>query len=161
VFVRLSLNDGTTQQITAQDWTEWLLAVRSSSAVPTAVRDQIAIARGAMIYGSLFYPLFTLGLEQLFRVTESAARAKAVELGMSNDRPYHAILTDLHAAGALTDDEFQEWTHARRFRNVTTHAEQAMILAPGAALGMFATIVASINRLFASEVVDADAQGDS
>ena len=148
VFVRLSLADGKVQQTTAHGWTERLLAVQVSPGVPDAVRDQIAIARGAMIYGSLFYPLFTLGLEQLFRITESAARAKAVQLNMPKDRNYHAILTDFHAAGALTDDEHREWTGVRRFRNATTHADQAMILAPGAALGMFATIVASINRLF-------------
>ena len=148
VFVRLSLEDGTVQQISARDWTERLLAIHVSPSVPTVVRDQIAIARGAMIYGSLFYPLFTLGLEQLFRVTESAARIKAVELGMRKDRPYHAILTDLHAAGALTDDEYREWTGVRRFRNATTHADKAMILPPGAAIGMFAAVVGSTNRLF-------------
>lgn len=152
VFVQMSLADGSVAPVTAQHWTNRLLAINLSAAVPDAVRTQVEIARGAMIYGSLFYPLFTLGLEQLFRITESAARLKAVELGVSKDRPYHAILTDLHAVGALTDAEHREWTNVRRFRNATTHAEQAMILTPGAALGMFATIVGSINRLFAGSI---------
>jgi hypothetical protein len=135
VFVRLSLADG---------------AVELSPPVPDTVRDQVEIARGAMTYGSLFYPLFTLGLEQLFRVTESAARAKAGQLGMSTGRKYHEILADLRAAHTLTDTEYREWTAVRQFRNVTTHATEAMVLAPGAAIGMFTRIVESINRLFAA-----------
>lgn len=148
VFVRLSFADGSLEQITTQDWTERLLAVEVSTAVPDAVRDQVEIARGAMIYGSLFYPLFTLGLEQLFRVTEAAVRAKAGQLGIRKDRKYHEALADLHAATVLTDREHQAWTDVRQLRNATTHASDAMILPPGAAIAMFATIVASINRLF-------------
>lgn len=148
IFVQLSLADGTVQQVSAQDWTKRLLAVQVSPEVPTAVRDQIEIARGAMIYGSLFYPLFTLGLEQLFRITESAARAKAACLGMPTNRKYHEILADLQAQGTLTASDHQEWSGLRQFRNVTTHAGEAMILPPAAALNLFATIVVSINRLF-------------
>lgn len=152
VFVRMALADGTVWQITPQDWTERLLVAQLSAAVPNTVRDQVEIARAVMIYGSLFYPLFTLGLEQLFRVTEAAAPAKASQLGKRKGRKYHEILADLRASGVLTDDEYESWSGMRRFRNATTHANEAMILPPGAAIGMFATIVASIDRLFAASV---------
>lgn len=78
-----------------------------------------------------------------------SARAEAAQLGMSKGRKYHELLADLHVSGALSDDEYESWSGVRRFRNVTTHTNEAMILPPGAAIGMFATIVASIDRLFA------------
>lgn len=113
------------------------------------MRDQVEIARGAMIYGSLFYPLFTLGLEQLLRVSEAAARAKAAQLGLPSDRRYYEILADLLARNVLIESDNDAWSHIRQFRNATTHARDAMILAPGAAIGIFAKVVRSINELFA------------
>lgn len=148
IFVRIELADGTVAELTADDWTARLLEIHISSAVPDSVRDQVEIARGAMIYGSLFYPLFTLGLEQLFRVSEAAARAKAAQLDIRNDRTYYEVLADLRARNMLTDSDHDVWSHMRRFRNATTHAQDAMILAPGAAIGMFATVAAAINQLF-------------
>ena len=149
IFVRLGLADRTVAELTSDDWTARLLEVHVSPAVPNAVRDQVEIARGAMIYGSLFYPLFTLGLEQLFRVSEAAVRAKAVQLGLSNDGTYYEILANLRTGNVLTESDHDAWSHIRQFRNATTHARDAMILAPGAAIGMFAGIVGSINQLFA------------
>ncbi|HYC90578.1 MAG TPA: hypothetical protein VEO54_15280 [Thermoanaerobaculia bacterium] len=148
IFVRIQSAGGTVAELTADDWTARLLDIHISPAVPDSVRDQVEIARGAMIYGSLFYPLFTLGLEQLFRVSEAAARAKAAQLGIPNDRTYYEVLADLRARNMLTDSDHDAWSHIRRFRNVTTHAQDAMILAPGAAIGMFATVAAAINQLF-------------
>jgi hypothetical protein len=113
VFVRLGLADGTVAELTADDWTAHLLEVQVSPTVPDAVRDQVEIARGAMIYGSLFYPLFTLGLEQLLRVSEAAARAKAAQLGMPSDRRYYEILADLLARNVLTESDHDAWSHIR------------------------------------------------
>jgi hypothetical protein len=154
VFVRLSLTDGSVQAITANDWTERLLASQIDPVVPEEIREAFQVARGAMLYGAFFYPLFTLGLEQVLRLTEAAARAKASAVGISMSnakrgyRDYRSILDELLAKKALTKDEHDRWSRMRQMRNLTTHAERQMVLPPGHALGMLNSITEMINGLF-------------
>jgi hypothetical protein len=44
--------------------------------VPEPIRELFDVARGAMIYGWFFYPLFRLGEDQLHRVVEAAVVAR-------------------------------------------------------------------------------------
>ena len=39
---------------------------------PAGLREMFDVARGAMVYGWFYYPLYALGIEQLFRVAEHA-----------------------------------------------------------------------------------------
>lgn len=84
-----------------------------------------------MMYGSLFYPLFTLGLEQVYRVAEAAARAKAARMSITlvslkgKHRPFGAVLDD-PSARKLSKDEHDVWSKARVLRNLTTHTMQQM-----------------------------------
>jgi hypothetical protein len=72
IFVRLSLQDGSTRPISGDDWAREILAIELSERVPLEIRRLFAVARGALVYGYFFYPLYTLGAEQLFRVAEAA-----------------------------------------------------------------------------------------
>ena len=47
-----------------------------AEAVPAEIHDLFAVARGAMLYGYFFYPLYTLAAEQLYRVVEAAVSYK-------------------------------------------------------------------------------------
>ena len=143
------MTDGTVQPLTANDWVERFLAPQLSPNVPEEVREAFEVARGAMLYGVCFYPLFTLGLEQVFRLMEAAAKAKATSLGIATGRhDYRWILEALQEKKALTKDEHDEWTNARKFRNLTTHAERQTILMPGQVVGTLTSITEAINRLF-------------
>lgn len=82
VFARFSMIDGSTRSITADEWAERLLAIELSQQVPDTIHELFEVARGATLYGSLYYALFTLGLEQAFRLAEAAARLKAKSLGL-------------------------------------------------------------------------------
>jgi hypothetical protein len=53
------------------DWAREFLAVSVADHVPKEVADLFAVARGAMLYGWFFYPLFRIGEEQLFRLLET------------------------------------------------------------------------------------------
>jgi len=77
VFARFSMTDASVQPLTASDWVERFLSPKLSTNVPGDVRELFEVARSAMLYGVFFYPLFTLGLEQVFRLMEAAAKAKA------------------------------------------------------------------------------------
>lgn len=154
VFARFSMTDASVKPLTATDWVERFLTPKLSPTVPDEVRELFEVARGAMLYGVCFYPLFTLGLEQAFRLMEAAAKAKATSLGISmvnakgRYRSYGAILADLFAKKALNKAEYEYWSNAKEFRNETTHANSQSILMPLQVVGTLTSITEAINRLF-------------
>ncbi len=148
-FVRVSLADGSVEKVTSEDWIERLLRPQLSPEVPDAIRDLFDIARGAILYGVCCYPLFTLGLEQILRVQEAAARAKAGVLGVrAAKRSYQEILDELQTRELLSPEDYDAWTISRRLRNLTTHADRASILLPAHAVDELTRVADSINRLF-------------
>lgn len=148
-FVRVSLADGSVEKVTSEDWIERSLRPQISPEVPEAIRDLFDIARGAILYGVCFYPLFTLGLEQILRVQEAAARARAVLLGVRvGKRPYEKILDELQTRELLSPEDHEAWTIRRRLWNLTTHADRASILLPAQAVDELTRVADSINRLF-------------
>lgn len=75
IFGRVSPVAGP-MRMDGEDWARRFLAVELASHVPEPVRDLFAVARGALVYGWFFYPLFKLGEEQIYRVAEAAARQR-------------------------------------------------------------------------------------
>jgi uncharacterized protein YutE (UPF0331/DUF86 family) len=120
---------------------ERFLAIELSQQVPEAIHELFEVCRGEMLYGTLYYPLFTLGLERAFRIAAAAARLIAASLGLAtaqkrNPRPHYDLLQDLAARGVLTTKEEEEWSLLRNFRNLTSHPKRQMILSPPDALNM-------------------------
>lgn len=154
VFLRLSLTDGAVQPLTADDWVERFLAPKLSANVPQDVLEAFEVARGAMLYGVCFYPLFTLGLEQVFRIMEAAAKEKAASAGISivtakgRHRTYSSILDELFSKRLLTQREYEYWSNAKDFRNETTHSRRQKILLPAQVVGTLTSLTEAINRLF-------------
>ncbi len=64
------------QPITGQEWVRRILEPSLKDTVPLEIRRLFEVARGAMVYGYLFYPLYTLATEQLNRVVETAVSYK-------------------------------------------------------------------------------------
>lgn len=150
IFVRLSLRDGAVDPLSAEDWVRQALVPQLAPHVPEAVREMFEIARGAIVYGVYFYPLFTLGSEQLLRVQEAAAREKAAAVGVDvENATYQELLRALRARGFLSGKDAKEWSERRKRRNFATHADRATILPPATALQELRRAAESMNRLFA------------
>ncbi len=60
------------RHLDGDDWAKDILQHDLTEAVPAEVATLFATARGSLVYGYFFYPLYALGLEQLFRVSEAA-----------------------------------------------------------------------------------------
>lgn len=151
-FVRMSNKDGSIRILTGDDWAEKILAVELSEQVPLEVRRLFAVARGALLYGYFFYPLYTLGAEQLFRVAESAVGQKCRDLGVPakklEDMTFQKRLSHLVDEGVIPAPDHRRWDALRHLRNLTSHPKDQTILLPHTAIGELQMIAADIDAMY-------------
>jgi hypothetical protein len=151
-FVRMSEKDGSTRTLTGEDWAEKILAVELSEQVPLEVRRLFAVARGALLYGYFFYPLYTLGAEQLFRVAESAVGHKCRNLGVPakklEDMTFQKRLSHLVDEGVIPASDHRRWDALRHLRNLTSHPKDQTILLPHTAIGELQMIATGIDAMY-------------
>jgi hypothetical protein len=84
-------------------WVDDLVKTVLDPVVPVAIRKLFETARGVLVYSLTFYPLLTLGAEQLFRVLETAASAKCKMLNAPQNIKVFA-------------DRINGWPSSARFR---------------------------------------------
>jgi hypothetical protein len=141
--------DGTPSSMTADDWAQSVLAVQLAPTAPQNTRSLFDVARGSMLYGSLFYPLFALGLEGVYRAADAATAEACTQRNLvpTSDRFVHR-LNALKDAGVLSSMEHDRWRTLRRLRNKASHPEKPTILPPGKGLALLRQIADDINALF-------------
>ena len=148
-FVRIDPEAGPTR-MEGKDWVEAILRPRVGDAVPEDVQALFEVARGAMVYGFLFYPLYTLAAEQLFRVSEAAISHKCKAMHAPNSRKSLASRIDwLHQQGVIPDANMPRWHASRKLRNMASHPERQTIITPANAIGFVERMAGLINGLFA------------
>lgn len=139
--------DGEVHMMTANQWMQSVLAFNLLERTPVEVRKLFEVARGCMVYGYFFYPMLTLGSEQLYRVAEAALDYKCQEMGRHKPRESFAgKIKWLESESVLSDKE--RWDAIRHLRNEASHAKRQTVLAPGMVLGLLGSITAGINSLF-------------
>ncbi len=143
---------GATHPIEQGEWAKEVLAVTLTERVPVEVHRLFAVARGAMLFGYFFYPLFALASEQLLRASETALSLKCVTLGAPGKiASFNARIRWLQTGGHLSEQEAGVWHAVRELRNSASHPRDQMILMPGQALSLLARTAEEIERLFAAE----------
>ena len=70
------IRDGIATKLNDEDWAAIILEPELTPAVPEEVRNLFEVAQGVLCYGCFFYPLYTLGSEQFYRVLEAALRPR-------------------------------------------------------------------------------------
>src|ERR1700679_403437 len=89
----------------SEAWVSDVVRANLNTVVPIPIRKLFETARGTLVYSLMFYPLLTLGTEQLFRVFEAAASAKCKELAVPNKTRAFAQKVDwLRENGQITDE---------------------------------------------------------
>jgi hypothetical protein len=133
----------------AEDYVADVLRPKLSEQVPQDIHRLFDVARAIMLYGYLYYPLFTAGLEQLFRVGEAAIIHKCIQSASpaSETRLEHRI-DWLAEKGALSREEADYWHTLRHLRNSASHPTRQSIGPPGAAIGILYRLSQDINDLF-------------
>jgi len=137
--------------LTNDDWLRNMLKPKLIELVPPDVQSLYEVARGAMIYGYYFYPLYTLAAEQLFRVTEAAVTHKSKALGLSNERkPFKYKINWLVDKEIIPQADLVRWNAIRELRNSASHPKRQSIITPGNALGLLENVAERINLLFSA-----------
>jgi len=142
---------GKSEPITGNDLLNHILKPKLLESVPENVQALFEVARGALAYGYLFYPLYTLAAEQLFRVTEAALSYKCKALGAPESiENFAPMVSCLVNERIIPSSEFTRWDAIRKLRNFACHPESQSILTPGNAIKLLEGVAGQINFLFSS-----------
>lgn len=148
LFVRVS-PDGQKQPLTGDDWANQILAPVLIDSVPDGVKSLYEVARAALMYGYFFYPLYTLAVEQLFRVAEAAVAHKCGAISApASCNTLKKQIDWLVGKGVIQHDVGPRWHTLRHLRNSASHPESQTILPPGPAVGILEQVAEDINSLF-------------
>src|SRR5262245_35133516 len=134
--------------MSGHDWANHILKPALSGNVPNDVKELFEVARGAMLYGYFFYPLYALADEQLSRVAEAAITHKCLELSPPKKLRFEEKIDWLAKQSVLTDEEKDYWHTIRKYRNEVSHPKFQKKLPPGAVLSLLNNFVEIINLLF-------------
>lgn len=148
-FVLLPLEKQDVNIKKGEFYLEMFLHPHLNESVPLEVRKLFEVARGALVYGYFFYPLYSLACEQLFRVGEAAItfRCKRID-PRKGKRTFEKNINFLFDNGILNEQERQRWHELRKLRNSASHPEDQSIYPPGPVILMLTLMVRDLNALF-------------
>ena len=139
----------------AEAWVRDVLALSLDPVVPVAIQKLYETARGALLYGLLYYPLLTIGTEQIFRVLEAAVLNKCAALdGPPKVKSFFGKLNWLLKTDAINPDQHDLWDTMRELRNHASHPREQNIFDPNTALQMLRSAVELIDSLFVQNGVN-------
>lgn len=122
---------------TTDDWVKMVLSIEFEISLPDYLHEMFKRAQACMVYGCHHYPLFTLGIEELFRFSESALREALKEAGVTGNiekKPYANLIIYAADNGFLTQAVAKQWDASRSLRNSTSHKKSHLLLGPNDAL---------------------------
>jgi hypothetical protein len=160
-FVEVNAKTGATRPATGDGWAEQFLAVDLGEHVPMEVRDMWEVARGTLLYGWFYYPLYALGEHELRRVADAATlhcyrhaggpplRKPDCE-GKLRWPTFRARVAWLIGQGILPRSAHGRWEAIVELRNEGSHASFRHLVMPTDALQVLGMLASEIDALFAN-----------
>lgn len=147
-FLKIT-QDGQRKPIDLSDYLNDIMAPHLIGTVPKEIKILFEVARGTMAYGYFYYPLFAIGLEQLFRVTEAAVSHKCKALGASPKiKTFAEKINWLVERGIISNNEKNFWHASRVLRNIASHPDRQMLVPPGMCISLLKKMALQINSIF-------------
>ncbi len=147
-FVNL-LPDGSTKPITGEMYAETILSIKLKEDVPIEIQKLFEVAKGAMLYGFMFYPLFTLGMEQICRVAETTvSHLCKLKQAPKRIKVFKEKIDWLIENSVIPENDRSFWEFVRMNRNFSSHPKMQTILSPGSNFEIIQSIALRINSLF-------------
>jgi hypothetical protein len=135
--------------VTSEQWGAAFLEPRLEAHVPRDIIRVFEVARACMIYGWFFYPLATLGFEQLTRVGELALHERCRNL-LQEPRNIEMNLQALVSASVISPEEARRWRALCSFHTDSSRLAGVTLIDPGQAVSLLGTVTDLINGLFLS-----------
>lgn len=147
VFLQEDEN-GSLSNPTGREWLEDIL----EPALETHVSDDICVlfevARGTIAYGYFYYPLYTVGMDQLFRVQDAAVGERSTREGGPGPRStFKERLDWLGKHQRIDNARLLQLDAARRLRNSASHASTQSLATPIMAIDCLGTTATILNDL--------------
>ncbi|RFB04277.1 hypothetical protein DX908_02640 [Parvularcula marina] len=134
-----------------EEWVRLVLEVSLSDELPDEILEMFDRARATMVYGCFYYPLFTNGMEEIYRIKEAALKEACREGNASRatiGKGYKSLIDWAHSQGFIADDDLVRWHAGRSLRNAVSHKDKAMLLGPNDALRTLDISKELIEKLF-------------
>lgn len=148
-FFKSPQADGTTTSTSEDEWFDMIYKPSLSEAVPIEIHKLFEMARGMMLYGYYYYPLFTLSHQQLLRVGEAVVYHKCVLLGLTKSKStFRDNIEMLTSQKILNQRDITRWEAIRFLRNSYSHQKEQSIITPAVAIQSMSTLVELANKLF-------------
>jgi hypothetical protein len=137
------------RSLLGEDYEQGFLIPKLATTVPSEVRTLFEVARGTMLYGYFFYPLYGLGEQHLYRVAEAAVAWKCKGAGIDPiPKRFVERVDSLRRLGALSEERAVWWHQTRQLRNVVLHATYQGISMPSDARRSLHLFADRLNELF-------------
>ena len=148
--------DGRAHRLSAVDWAHEILAIVLDEAVPEVARNRFELARGILLYGFFWYPLWVQGTVEALRGAELALETACdAEHGPKRLSSAESRIEWLEKKGTLDTDTVHTWTSLMRVKDALADAGETPILTPGRSLEILETVAHAVNGLCTTE----DAEG--
>lgn len=107
--------------MTYEDVARPLLRIHLNDDVPKEVRRAFLFPLYAMCYAFWYYPLTTLGAQQILRVADLASERAGHANGLQPHRNFRPRIGQLRAAGVIQAAREDRWNQIVDMRNRVTH----------------------------------------
>jgi hypothetical protein len=133
----------------SEAWVFDIVRAALADDIPLSIRKLFETARGTLVYSLMFYPLLTLGSEQLFRVLEASVSLKCKELAAPPKiKTFEHKINWLAENGAMATEHKSRWHSIRHLRNDASHPRDQNIYGPAMALKILDAAVELVSTLF-------------
>lgn len=133
----------------SEAWVHDVCQIRLTDRVPDSLQRLFEVARGSYAYSLMFYPLLTLGAEQLLRVVEGAIAFRFKEGGGPGSlRRFQNRIDWLGTQGIISPNQQQRFHQVRIVRNSVSHPLDQNMYNPTMALEILEMTAEILNELF-------------
>lgn len=138
------------KEVTGDDWLEDCLSINLEPNVPIEVIRLFEVAKGTVVYGYYFYPLFTLAEQQIYRVADTATFFKCKNEGASKTvmKEFNKRITWLICNKHIKKHEYPRWNAIRLLRNASSHPKDQEITLPTEVIKTLRIVANMVNSLF-------------
>ncbi|MBI1939498.1 MAG: hypothetical protein HYS25_15420 [Ignavibacteriales bacterium] len=116
--------------------------------VPIEIHKLFETARGTMIYGYFFYPIFSFSAEQFTRIAEAAISKACDILDAPKQKTFSEKIKWLTKFPEIKNTSHDRWKSLRELRNKFSHPSKLTIITPYMAIRLMEQIADDINYIF-------------